>query len=243
MQGVRTYVVYRRNTAADAQEDTKARQLFETDAAMNEDEALALADEARRRNEVHRDKTGDMLDLGAADDFLTKVEAVLRALPKVRAEVEAVAWRYRFVTSVQGDLSDWYVVHDAQSIPKRDDQIVEPLYAAPPPAPAGEVSREEIAEAVRLHCRQLGNAVLQMSFGVERIYYSGISVNDLAETIRSRLSKPDDRVREAFFRYLKKDNQCYSERNDVPCTASQCGCKTEMDNCIAALSPAGEPKP
>lgn len=56
------------------------------------------------------------------------------------------------------------------------------------PSPVDNPSREEIADVVRLHCRQLGNAVLQMSHGVERIYYTGISVNDLAETIRSRLA-------------------------------------------------------
>lgn len=46
---------------------------------------------------------------------------------------EPVAWRYRFVTSVDGDWSDWFIVDDPQSIPKRDNQVVQALFAAPQP--------------------------------------------------------------------------------------------------------------
>lgn len=44
---------------------------------------------------------------------------------------EPVAWRYRFVTSVDGkEWSDWFIVDDPKSIPSREGQIVQPLYAS-----------------------------------------------------------------------------------------------------------------
>jgi hypothetical protein len=45
---------------------------------------------------------------------------------------QPVAWRYRFVTSVDGDLSDWFIVDDIRSIPTRTDQTVQPLYTTSP---------------------------------------------------------------------------------------------------------------
>jgi len=44
---------------------------------------------------------------------------------------QPVAWRYRFVTSIYGDLSDWFMVDDLSSIPPRDDQTIQPLFTRP----------------------------------------------------------------------------------------------------------------
>ncbi len=53
---------------------------------------------------------------------------------------EPIAWRYRFVTSVDGkEWSDWFIVDDPRSIPCREGQTVQPLYtsAAQGSSPSG----------------------------------------------------------------------------------------------------------
>jgi hypothetical protein len=64
---------------------------------------------------------------------------------------EPVAWRYRFVTSVDGkELSDWFIVDDPKSIPSREGQTVQPLYESVAQASAvqsGEVLPSPVGEA------------------------------------------------------------------------------------------------
>jgi hypothetical protein len=73
--------------------------------------------------------------------------AAASTLPQA-LEAEPVARRYRFVTGVDGkELSDWFIVDDLRSIPRREGQAIQPLYASPPPIPDAPVGRDALADA------------------------------------------------------------------------------------------------
>lgn len=58
-------------------------------------------------------------------------------------DLKPVAWRYRFVTSIYGDLSDWFIVDDEKSIPSRNPnmQTVQPLYTTGPDTSTDRTSK------------------------------------------------------------------------------------------------------
>lgn len=60
----------------------------------------------------------------------------------------------------------------------------EPL--SPPAGNSGR--REQIASAIRTFCNSLGAGSVQMSHGVERIYYAGISLDALSVAVELALS-------------------------------------------------------
>lgn len=78
------------------------------------------------------------------------------------AAAQPVAWRYRFVTSIQRDWSDWLIVHNERSIPDRplSDIEIQPLFATPSPLPAPQL----VATGWRVTCwddaRQAGRVLL-----------------------------------------------------------------------------------
>jgi hypothetical protein len=51
----------------------------------------------------------------------------------------------------------------------------------------GSALRGEIADAIREYCHSISPAAVQMSHGVERIYYAGISLDGLTDAIFAAL--------------------------------------------------------
>jgi hypothetical protein len=107
------------------------------------------------------------------------IDAILALAPPAVGVAEPVAWRYRFVTSVQRDWSDWFIVDDEPSIPElaADDVQVQPLFAHPQPSPDGEVERlrealDKCSAALqRLHTDV--EALMADSEGVAGLHHNG----------------------------------------------------------------------
>jgi len=69
--------------------------------------------------------------------------------------------------------------------------VATPLYAALPQAESIKDIREKAEEAIRTFCYSLGAATVKTSSdGMDRIYYSGISLDALAAAVAMALTRP-----------------------------------------------------
>jgi hypothetical protein len=100
-------------------------------------------------------------------DLIRDLAAALRASPPApqpaaapAGEVEPVAWRQKFrvLTRVSASDSNWHYYDGAQRPMRSHDEVaVEPLYSAPPRAPAGDKALLREAREVITNLHQHGN--------------------------------------------------------------------------------------